>query len=74
MMMQGEGSARGAKPVAYSGPLDCMTKTFKAEGFTGLQRGLSMSMIREASKCFFRIGLYQPVPSHLTPHKQRRAF
>ena len=72
MMMQGEGSARGAKPVAYSGPLDCMTKTFKAEGVTGLQRGLSMSMIREASKCFFRIGLYQPVPSHLTSRKRRR--
>ena len=41
--------------------LDCMAKTYKNEGLQGLQRGLSCSVVREASKCSFRLGLYQPI-------------
>ena len=38
-----------------------MQQTYAAEGITGLQRGLQLAMVREASKNTFRIGLYQPL-------------
>jgi len=43
MMMQGEGAARGAGVTSYTGPIDCIAKTYRAEGVRGVQRGLSMS-------------------------------
>ena len=42
MMMQGEGAARGAGVTSYTGPIDCIAKTYRAEGVRGVQRGLSM--------------------------------
>lgn len=38
-----------------------MQQTYAAEGIAGLQRGLQLAMVREASKNTFRIGLYQPL-------------
>lgn len=49
----------------YKNPIDCLIKTWRAEGIKGLQRGLGIAMVRESSKCFFRIGLYEPLLSHI---------
>lgn len=60
MQLSGELTKRG-EPRAYNNMFDCMAKTYKNEGLQGLQRGLSCSVVREASKCSFRLGLYQPI-------------
>mmetsp|Transcript_3350 Transcript_3350/g.7495 ORF Transcript_3350/g.7495 Transcript_3350/m.7495 type:complete len:305 (+) Transcript_3350:457-1371(+) len=46
---------------AYTGMLDCIAKTWRAEGLVGVQRGLPLSVIRDGSKCFFRLGLFEPI-------------
>jgi hypothetical protein len=52
----------------YTGPWNCMRQTFQLEGVRGLQRGLGIAMLREGSKCFFRIGLFAPILATLHPH------
>jgi solute carrier family 25 protein 34/35 len=54
-------------PVQYSGPFDCLRQTLHREGMRGVQRGLGIAMVREGSKCFFRIGLFAPILSALHP-------
>jgi len=54
-------------PRVYSGPLDCLLKTFRSEGLRGVQRGLSICIVRDAVKSFFRIGLYSPLMSKVHP-------
>ena len=44
-----------------TGSFEVMRRTFATEGIAGLQRGLQLAMVREASKNTFRIGLYQPI-------------
>ena len=44
-----------------TGSVHKMRQTYAAEGLAGLQRGLQLAMVREASKNTFRIGLYQPL-------------
>ena len=44
-----------------TGSIHKMRQTYAAEGLSGLQRGLRLAMVREASKNTFRIGLYQPL-------------
>jgi len=57
--------------MVYNGPIDCFKQTFKTEGLGGVQRGLSAAVVRDGSKCFFRIGLFEPVLSVL--HKEKGA-
>jgi len=40
---------------------DCITKSFRAEGIRGLQRGLSLGVTREVCFNAVRIGLFEPV-------------
>jgi solute carrier family 25 protein 34/35 len=49
------------KPPRYTGTFDCIRRVWAAEGMAGVQRGLSFAMVREASKCSFRIGLHEPI-------------
>lgn len=49
----------------YTSMWDCARQTYAAEGLEGLQRGLRFAMVREASKCMFRIGLYDPIVTRL---------
>ena len=44
-----------------SGVFNVLQRTAQSEGVSGLQRGLKLAMVREASKNTFRIGLYQPI-------------
>lgn len=65
LQMQNE-LVRSATKV-YSGMADCLTKTFRIEGLGGVQRGLQIAVVRDGSKCFFRIGLHEPVLRVLHP-------
>ena len=43
------------------GVIGCLRTIYRLEGLAGLQRGLGLVCIREASKNSFRIGLYEPL-------------
>ena len=47
--------------TSNQGVLQCLRKIYGAEGIAGLQRGLGLVCVREASKNSFRIGLYDPL-------------
>ena len=51
----------------YRGTIDCILRTWDAEGMAGVQRGLSFALIREATKGVFRIGLHEPIVKRLHP-------
>ncbi|GBG29553.1 Mitochondrial substrate carrier family protein ucpA [Hondaea fermentalgiana] len=55
---------------AYRGMLDCMTKTWEVEGLRGVQRGLELSVLRDGSKCFFRLGLFEPILRRMHPDEE----
>jgi len=48
-------------PRPYASTIGCMVDTYRQQGVGGLQRGLSLSLVRESSKNFFRLGLYDPL-------------
>ena len=54
-----------ATRARFTGTADCIRQTWAAEGMAGIQRGLGMAMVREASKNSFRIGLYDPLVRYL---------
>eukprot|EP00938_MAST-03A_sp_MAST-3A-sp1_P007457 g7457.t1 len=58
LQMQNE-LRRGKGP--YRGPIDCFWKTLANEGIPGIQRGLPVCVLRDFTKGFWRIGLYQPL-------------
>ena len=45
----------------YTGMWQTMGRVWSSDGFRGLEKGLSVAVVREGSKNFFRIGLFQPV-------------
>lgn len=47
--------------MVYKSSFDAIVKIFKNEGIRGLQKGLTPAMLREGSKNFFRIGMYDPI-------------
>mmetsp|Transcript_3710 Transcript_3710/g.5395 ORF Transcript_3710/g.5395 Transcript_3710/m.5395 type:complete len:102 (+) Transcript_3710:505-810(+) len=49
------------KPRVYGSVFDVLQKTWKREGIRGVQRGLTISILRDGSKCCFRLGLYEPI-------------
>ena len=49
----------------YRNSLDTIQKIFQNEGIRGLQKGIAPAILREGSKNFFRIGLYDPILSLL---------
>lgn len=58
---------RVATNKVYNSSFDCLWKTFKYEGFRGLEKGLTPSILKESSKNVFRLGLYDPVLSVIHP-------
>ncbi|KAI9205324.1 mitochondrial carrier domain-containing protein [Polychytrium aggregatum] len=57
----GELAAKNA--MVYKGSFDCLQKIYINEGLKGLQKGLTPAMLRESSKNFFRLGMYDPIMS-----------
>jgi solute carrier family 25 protein 34/35 len=55
----------------YGGAVDCIQRTWRAEGLVGVQRGLGFAVVREASKNGFRIGLYDPLLFRLTGGRRK---
>ncbi|KAI8607635.1 mitochondrial carrier domain-containing protein [Chytriomyces sp. MP71] len=59
------GVAAGAvKPAAadvYRNSFDAIYKILKNEGIRGIQKGLFPAVLKEGSKNFFRIGMYDPI-------------
>jgi hypothetical protein len=43
------GKRKGAQAL-YTGTIDCLSKTFKAEGMRGIQSGLGPSVVKEGTK------------------------
>ncbi|CAI2181785.1 3293_t:CDS:2 [Funneliformis geosporum] len=60
-------SFRVVSDKVYKGSFDCLWKTFKYEGFRGLEKGLAPSILKESSKNVFRLGLYDPILSIIHP-------
>lgn len=49
---------RAGQPVLYDGPLDCVRKTVRANGFTGLYRGLPALLVGSVPKAAIRFGAF----------------
>lgn len=55
-------------PYGSSGsPIGTLRAVARAEGFQGLYRGVGVAVTRDSCKCFFRIGLFDPLLSVLHP-------
>lgn len=68
MQMQNElVRADPSAPRAYKNPVHCLYVVGKTEGMTGLYRGIGVAVIRDGCKCFFRIGLYDPLVDLIHP-------
>lgn len=48
-------------PRPYASALGCLLDTARLQGVGGLQRGLSLSLVRESAKNFVRLGFYDPL-------------
>ncbi|KAK4050169.1 Mitochondrial oxaloacetate carrier protein [Microbotryomycetes sp. JL201] len=60
-------SAHGAPrsgPV-YTGPIDCLKKTYKFEGLRGIQRGLGAAYTYQIALNGSRLGFYEPIRHRL---------
>jgi hypothetical protein len=63
MQLQGEtGSV-----TRFTSTWHVISYTWKTEGLSGLQRGLSVSLLREASLNCIRLGMYQPIMDVIHP-------
>ncbi|KAJ3117446.1 hypothetical protein HK100_000815 [Physocladia obscura] len=47
--------------VVYQNSFDAIHKILKNEGLRGIQKGLFPAILKEGSKNFFRIGMYDPI-------------
>ncbi|KAN0065893.1 Mitochondrial oxaloacetate carrier protein [Thecaphora frezii] len=54
------GAAQAAGTRLYNSSLDCFAKTFKAEGFRGVQRGIGAAYIYQVLLNGSRLGFYEP--------------
>lgn len=55
------------------GMLGTLRSVWSLHGWSGLQAGLQMSIVREASKSFFRIGMFAPILNQLHDSSQGSA-
>ena len=60
LQLDNERAASGT-PRMYKGWIDCVMQNFKADGVSGLQRGLSLGITREICFNAVRIGMLEPV-------------
>ena len=51
----------GGAESARRGMASSLMHIGRSEGLAGLQAGLALAVVREASKAFFRIGCFQPI-------------
>ncbi|KAI8900457.1 mitochondrial carrier domain-containing protein [Globomyces pollinis-pini] len=58
--------------MQYKNSLDCIYKIAKNEGMRGLQKGLTPAILREGTKNFFRIGMFDPILNLLHNPKDGR--
>ncbi|KNC70653.1 hypothetical protein SARC_16818, partial [Sphaeroforma arctica JP610] len=64
---------KGPGKGKYSGTFDCLKQTWKTEGVRGTQAGLSAALLKEGTKNFFRLGLYEPVLRCIQVDKTKKA-
>ncbi|PCH44086.1 mitochondrial carrier [Wolfiporia cocos MD-104 SS10] len=60
LQLQGE-LAKGGSVKVYNNTLDALTKTFRHEGFKGVQRGLGPAYIYQILLNGARLGFYEPI-------------
>jgi solute carrier family 25 protein 34/35 len=65
--LQMDRELRRGGTAAYSGVTDCLRATWAREGVSGVQRGLALSCVRDGTKCFFRLGLFDPIVAWAQP-------
>jgi len=63
--------AKSPSARKYRGLLHCFRETARNEGFWGVQKGLGLSIFRDGSKCFFRIGLFDPIIARMHLEKTK---
>jgi len=51
----------GASGPAYTGLVDCLTKTYKAEGATALWKGLAPALVRQVCYTSMSLVIYEPI-------------
>ncbi|KAJ3255545.1 hypothetical protein HK103_006181 [Boothiomyces macroporosus] len=75
MQLQGQSQRKyGAQaPILYKNSADAIRKIYVNEGIRGLQKGLTPAILREGSKNFFRIGMYDPIMNMIHDPKDGRA-
>lgn len=56
-------------PKRYNGFIHALRVILKEEGLPGIFRGVTASMMREASYSSIRMGLYEPVRNWIDPNK-----
>lgn len=56
------------KTKKYKNIFDCAIKTVKSDGFTGLYRGLSATILREIPSFAGYFAVYEGIKSHLNSH------
>jgi hypothetical protein len=57
----------------YKSSADAVSKIYQNEGIKGLQKGLVPAILREGSKNFFRIGMFDPIMNLIHDPKSGRA-
>jgi len=60
--------------LAYQGLRQAASKIVQEEGYAGLLKGMTPSMLREASYSSIRIGLYDYVKDRIAPGKTKEEF
>jgi solute carrier family 25 citrate transporter 1 len=64
-----EGSSKSGNPRKYSGPVDCVKKTIKTNGFFGLYRGLSVLLYGSIPKSAVRFGAFEELKKRMVNEK-----
>lgn len=62
-------------PREYKGPVHCLVKTFKTQGFRGLYRGLTPAILGNVNECtvvFTSYGIWQDFVKHMAGFQHDR--
>ena len=64
-----EGSSKSGQLRKYVGPIDCISKTVKANGALGLYRGLSVLLYGSIPKSGVRFGAFEELKKRMANEK-----
>ena len=64
-----EGSSKSGQLRKYAGPIDCISKTVKANGALGLYRGLSVLLYGSIPKSGVRFGAFEELKKRMANEK-----